>query len=302
MRQIRSLLSRMSPGHVFVAPALLILLVFFIGPVVGAFVMSFTDFDIYALADLHNLRFIGLHNYIDLLTTPVFWKAFGNTCYFALVAAPLSIAVSLGMAMALNTPGGGGLSDLLRPLFRTALFGPYVATLVAAAVIWRYMLDLHFGWLNRAFGLVGLPAVDWLGDPHWSMPAIILFAVWKNFGYNMLILLAALQKIPDDLYESARVDGAGPWSRFVHVTLPGVMPNLWMVALLTMAGYFQLFAEPYVMTQGGPAQSTFSLLYFMYQDGFKYWNLGHASATAFILFAILIGLSFIRTRSQEVLA
>ncbi len=296
MRPIRDFLRELSPGHVFVAPALLILFVFFLAPVAGAFVMSFTDFDIYALADLKNLRFIGLHNYVDLLTTPVFWKAFGNTCYFALVAAPLSIAVSLGMALALNTPGVG-----LRPVFRTALFGPYVATLVAAAVIWRYMLDFHFGWVNRGLGMVGIPAVDWLGDPHWSMPAIILFAVWKNFGYNMLILLAALQKIPDDLYESARVDGAGAWSRFVHVTLPGVAPSLWMVALLTVAGYFQLFAEPYVMTQGGPAQSTFSLLYFMYQDGFKYWNLGHASATAFILFAVLIGISFIRTRSQEVL-
>jgi multiple sugar transport system permease protein len=116
----------------------------------------------------------------------------------------------------------------------------------------------------------------------------------------MLILLAALQRIPDDLYEAARVDGAGSWARFIHVTLPGVTPVLWMVALLTIAGYFQLFAEPYVMTQGGPAQSTVSLLYFMYEDGFKWWNLGHASATAFILFAVLMGLSFLRPKSEEV--
>lgn len=287
----------LAPGHLFVAPALLILLIFFIGPVAGAFAMSFTDFDLYALADIRNLRFIGLDNYLSLLSSPLFWKAFGNTCYFALVATPLSIAVSLAMAMALNVPGVG-----LKSLYRTALFGPYVATLVAAAVIWRYMFDFQFGWVNRAFGMVGIDKIDWLGDPNWSMPAIILFAVWKNFGYNMLILLAALQSIPDDLYEAARVDGAGSWERFVHVTLPGVMPSLWMVALLTMAGYFQLFAEPYVMTQGGPAQSTLSLLYYMYQDGFKYWNLGHASATAFILFAILIGISFIRVRSEEAFA
>jgi multiple sugar transport system permease protein len=294
---LRAFFKHLSPGHVFVAPALLILFVFFLAPVAGAFVMSFTDFDIYALADLKNLSFIGFDNYISLLGSPLFWKAFGNTAYFALVGTPLSIAVSLGLAMALNTPGVG-----LKPVFRTVLFGPYVATLVAAAIIWRYMLDFHFGWVNRGLGAVGVPPIDWLGDPHWSMPAIILFAVWKNFGYNMLILLAALQKIPDELYESARVDGAGPWSRFLHVTLPGVAPVLWMVALLTVAGYFQLFAEPYVMTQGGPAQSTFSLLFYMYQDGFKYWNLGHASATAFILFAILIGISFIRNRSQEAFA
>ena len=296
-RTIKDFLHHLSPGHVFAAPAILVLGVFFFAPVIGALVMSFTDFDIYALANLKNLRFVGFDNYINLVTTPLFWKAFGNTCYFALVGAPLSIALSLAMAMALNVPGIG-----LKSLYRTALFAPYVATLVAAAVIFRYMLDFHYGWANQALMLAGLKPVDWLGDPHFSMPAIILFAVWKNFGYNMLILLAALQKIPDDLYESARVDGAGRWARFVHVTLPGVAPSLWMVGLLTVAGYFQLFAEPYVMTQGGPAQSTVSLLYFMYQDGFKYWNLGHASATAFVLFAVLMGISFLRPRGEEAFA
>ncbi len=297
MRSLTAMLRNMSPGYVFVAPALLVLLVFFLAPVIGALVMSFTDFDIYAMADLKNLRFIGFGNYIDLLSTPLFWKAFGNTCYFALVGAPLSIMVSLGAAMALNVPGVA-----LKSAYRTALFAPNVATLVAAAVIWRYLLDFRYGWVNLALAHIGLHPVDWIGNPHWSMPAIILFSIWKNFGYNMLILLAALQNIPEDLYDAARVDGAGLWSRFVHVTLPGVAPSLWMVALLTIAGYFQLFAEPYVITQGGPAQSTVSLLYFMYQDGFKWWNLGHASATAFILFFVLLSLSFLRPRSQEAFA
>lgn len=132
----------------------------------------------------------------------------------------------------------------LKALYRTALFAPYVATLAAAAVIWRYMLDAQYGWLNQFLIVLGLQPIDWLGNPHFSMPAIILFSVWKNFGYNMLILLAALQRIPDDLYEAARVDGAGPWERFIHVTLPGVAPSLWMVALLTVAGYFQLSPNP----------------------------------------------------------
>lgn len=297
MTTLRAFMREISPGHVFVAPAMVVLSVFFLMPVLGALVMSFTDFDLYALADLKNLRFIWLGNYINLMQTPLFWKAFGNTCYFALVGAPLSIAVSLAMAMLLNVPGVG-----LKALYRTALFAPYVATLAAAAVIWRYMLDAQYGWLNQFLIVIGLQPIDWLGNPHFSMPAIILFSVWKNFGYNMLILLAALQRIPDDLYEAARVDGAGAWERFIHVTLPGVAPSLWMVVLLTVAGYFQLFAEPYVMTQGGPAQSTVSLLYFMYEDGFKWWNLGHASATAFILFAVLMGLSFLRPKSEEVFA
>ena len=291
MKPLREILS---PGHAFVAPALILLLVFFFGPVCAAFIMSFTDFDIYALADLRNLRFIGFGNYLDLLQTPLFWKAFANTCYFAFAGAPLSIIVSLGAAMALNVP-----MVRLKSLHRTALFAPYVASLVAAAVVWRYLLG-QGGIINQATHAFGLSPINWLGDPHWSMPAIILFTIWKNFGYNMLILLAALQNIPQDLFEAARIDGAGPWTRFRHVTLPGIAPSLWLVALLTAASYFQLFAEPYVMTQGGPAQSTVSLLYFMYEDGFKWWNLGHASATAFILFAILVGLSFLRPRSEGV--
>ncbi len=282
----------LSPGHGFIAPALILLVVFFFGPVCAALIMSFTDFDIYALADLHNLRFIGFDNYLDLLATPLFWRAFANTCYFAFIGAPLSVLVSLGMAMALNVP-----TVRLKSVYRTALFAPYVASLVAAAVVWRYLLG-QGGAINQALQAFGLSPINWLGDPHWSMPAIILFAVWKNFGYNMLILLAALQSIPQDLIDAARIDGAGPWSRFRHVTLPGIAPSLWLVALLTAASYFQLFAEPYVMTQGGPAQSTVSLLYFMYEDGFKWWNLGHASATAFILFAVLVGLSFLRPRSE----
>jgi multiple sugar transport system permease protein len=130
--------------------------------------------------------------------------------------------------------------------------------------------------------------VDWLGDPHWAMPTIILFAVWKNFGYNMIIFLAGLQAIPEDLYEAARIDGASRWRQFLHVTLPMLGPTLLLVGILTLAGYFQLFAEPYVMTQGGPLQSTVSVLYLMYEEGFKWWNLGLASAVAFVLFVIIV--------------
>jgi multiple sugar transport system permease protein len=136
--------------------------------------------------------------------------------------------------------------------------------------------------------------VDWLGDPHWAMPAIILFAVWKNFGYNMLIFVAGLQTIPEDLYEAARMDGASALRRFRHVTLPALAPVLLLVSLLTVAGYLQLFAEPYVMTQGGPQQSTVSVLYFMFEQGFKWWNLGTASAVAFLLFVMILAVTLIQ--------
>jgi multiple sugar transport system permease protein len=275
----------------FVAPALLVIGVFFFLPVLAALAMSLTDFDIYALADLGNLRLVGLGNYARLLGTPLFWQAFGNTLYFVVIGVPLSITASFGAALLLH-------SRLVRwqAFFRTALFAPVVTTLVAVAVIWRYLFNPHYGWLNYAMSRIGIPPIDWLGDPHWAMPAIIVFAVWKNFGYNMIILLAGLQSIPEQLYEAARIDGASTWRQFRHVTVPVLAPIVGMVNVLTVAGYFQLFAEPYVMTQGGPLQSTVSVLYFMYEEGFKWWNLGSASAVAFLLFVFIFGVTALQLR------
>jgi multiple sugar transport system permease protein len=275
----------------FVAPALVVIGVFFFVPVLGGLALSLTDFDLYALADLGNLRFVGLQNYGRLLTTPLFWQALGNTLYFVVVGVPLSIAVSLGTALLLHCR-----LVRCRAFFRTALFAPVVTTVVAVAVIWRYLFDTRYGWLNYALGALGVPAIDWLGDPRWAMPAIIVFAVWKSYGYNMVILLAGLQGIPAELYEAARIDGASAWRQFRHVTLPMLTPIGVMVSILTIAGYFQLFAEPYVMTQGGPLQSTLSVLYFMYEEGFKWWNLGAASAVAFVLFVLIFALTVVQLR------
>ena len=284
-------MSAAAASRFFVAPALLVIGVFFFLPVVAALAVSFTDFDIYALADFGNMRFVGLQNYARLLETPLFWQAFGNTLYFVVIGVPLSVGTSLGLALLLH-------SRLVRfrGLFRTALFAPVVTTLVAVAVIWRYLFNTQYGLINYALGGLGIERIDWLGDPTWAMPAIIVFAVWKNFGYNMLILLAGLQAIPEELYEAARIDGASYWRRFRHVTLPMLGPVMAMVNVLTIAGYFQLFAEPYVMTQGGPLQSTVSVLYFMYEEGFKWWNLGSASAVAFMLFLFILALTAVQLR------
>ena len=273
----------------FVGPALCVIGVFFVVPVAAALVMSLTDFDIYALADWRNLRIVGLSNYVELLQRPLFWRALGNTVYFVAVGVPLSLAASLGAALLLNSP-----LARFQPFFRTALFAPVVTTVVAVAVIWRYLLGTRYGFINYALGAIGIAPVDWLGDPHFAMPAIILFAVWKNFGYNMIILLAGLQAIPRELYEAARIDGASSLAQFRYVTLPVLTPILTIVAILTVAGYFQLFAEPYVMTQGGPLQSTVSVLYFMYEEGFKWWNLGFASAIAFILFVLMFAVTMLQ--------
>jgi multiple sugar transport system permease protein len=278
----------------FVAPALLVIAIFFFLPIVAAFLISLTDFDIYALADLANLRFVGIGNYLKLLQTPPFWQALGNTLYFVGAGVPLSIAASLGAALLLHSR-----LTRFKPFFRTALFAPVVTTLVAVAVIWRYLFNTRYGLLNYALGGLGIDPIDWLGDPHWAMPAIILFAVWKNFGYNMIIFLAGLQSIPEELYEAARIDGASVWRQFASVTLPMLSPVVMLVGILTIAGYFQLFAEPYVMTQGGPLQSTVSVLYFMYEEGFKWWNLGSASAVAFVLFLLIFAVTALQLRGKR---
>ena len=279
-------MTREAAAWTFVAPALAALGVFFALPVVAALCLSFTDFDIYALADLDNLRFVGLDNYITLLGTPLFWQALGNTVEFVVLGVPLSIALSLAAALLINSKFAR-----FRGFFRTVYFAPVVTTLVAVALIWRYLFQAQYGLINWSLGWFGIAPIDWLGDPDWAMPAIVLFAVWKNFGYNMIILLAGLQTIPDELYEAARIDGAGPWAQFRHVTLPALAPVMLVVSILTMAGYFQLFAEPYVMTQGGPVGSTTSIIYMMFDQGFKFWNLGFATAIAFVLFLILFALT-----------
>ncbi|MDZ7265398.1 MAG: sugar ABC transporter permease [candidate division KSB1 bacterium] len=268
--------------YFFLAPALGTLLIFFFLPVAAAFLMSFTDFDIYSLGNLQRARFILFGNYSQLLSDPLFWKALANTFYFVIVGGPLTIIVSLLAAIALN-------SRLLyfRNWFRLAFFMPVVTTLVAVAVVWRYLYHPRFGIINYLLSQIGIQGVDWLGDPHWAMPALILLAVWKNFGYHMMIFLAGLQAIPDYLYEAARIDGAGWWRQFVHVTVPQLAPTTFFVTIMTIIGYFQFFAEPYVMTQGGPLNATLSIVLYLYQQGFRWWRMGYASAIAFILFIIV---------------
>jgi multiple sugar transport system permease protein len=282
-------------GWWFVSPALLLIGVFFVLPVLAALVLSFTDFDLYAIGDFANARFVGLANYRALINNPVFWLALKNTFYFALVAGPLTVAVSLAAALLVNAP-----LVRFRGIFRTVYFTPFVTTLVAVAIVWRYLYHPQYGLLNAVLGWFGIDPINWLGDPHWSMPAIILLATWKNFGYNMLILIAGLQSIPEELYEAARLDGAGAVRRFRHVTLPMLGPTMLFVAVITMIGYFQVFTEPYVMTAGGPLKSTTTVVLLMYEEGFRWWRMGVAASYAFALFLIILVGTLVQTRLQRV--
>jgi len=272
-------------GWTFVAPALAIVGLFFFVPVAAAFALSLTDFDIYALANLRNLRFVGLRNYGELLANPLFWQAVGNTLYFVVVGVPLSIGASLGAALLLD-------SRLARfkGFFRTALFAPVVTTLVAVAVIWRFLLQPDSGLVNTMLGWVGINGPNWLGSTTWSMPSLIVMASWRNFGTAMIIFLAGLQSVPVMLHEAAAIDGASTWQRFRHITLPLLRPTLLFVSITTGVGYLQFFEEPLVMTKGGPLDSTISMSMFTYKQ-FGFGNYGFAAATSYVLFVIIVALT-----------
>ena len=278
----------------FLAPALAVILLFFLVPVGASLLLSITDFDIYALADIHNIRIIALRNYSDLLRNALFWKALGNTLYFTVIGGPLTVTVSLAMALLVNAK-----TARWKSLFRTVYFAPVVTTVVAVAIVWKYLYHPRYGLLNRGLELIGIGPIDWLGDPKWAMPAIILLAVWKNFGYNMIIFVAALQAIPEELYEAARIDGANPVQQFRHVTLPMLSPTFVFVGIITAIGYLQLFPEPYVMTRGGPVNATLSVVMLMYEQGFRWWNMGYAAAVAFILFLFIGGATLLQLKAQR---
>jgi multiple sugar transport system permease protein len=281
-------------GLLLALPSVVLILVFFFGPVLYGVWLSLTDFDLYAIADPSSVRFVGAGNYASALASPEFWNALKVTLWYALVGAPVSVAVSLAAALLVD-------AHLTRwkPFFRAVYFAPVVTTLVAVAIVWRYLYQPQYGLVNELLVRFGIPRVDWLGDPRWALPAILVLAVWKNFGYNLLIFVAGLQAVPRELHEAAELDGASAWQRFRHVTLPELAPVMLFVSVTTAINYFQLFAEPYVMTQGGPLRSTTSLVLLMYEQGFRWWRLGYAAALAFLLFAVILVATFVQLRLQR---
>lgn len=277
-------------GIIFLVPAGTLIGVFFLLPVVAGFLLSLTDFDIYSLGRTADTRFVGLANYGALAGNELFWISLRNTFYFALVGGPVTIAVALAAALLLNAKVAR-----FKPVFRTIYFAPVVTSIVAVAVVWRFLYHPRVGLLNRILELFGIGGIDWLGDPFWAMPAIIILAIWKNFGYAAIIFLAGLQNAPEELYEAAKIDGAGPIRRFWNITLPELAPTFVFVSLITAIGYLQIFAEPYVMTpDGGPLNSTLTIVMLMYREGFRWWNMGFAAAIAFVLFVLVFGGTMLR--------
>lgn len=274
----------------FLAPALILLGLFFVVPTLAALALSLTDFDIYAIGDWRTLRFVGFGNYERLLFDPLFWQVLGNTLYYAIGTGSLSVGLGLMVALMVNSR-----LAVAKGFYRTLFFAPWTASLVAVAVVWRYLYQPRQGLLALGLSALGLPEIDWLGDPRFAMPAIILLGVWKSFGYNVVLFIAGLQTIPATLYEAAEIDGASAWQRFRYITVPMLQPTFVLVGTVTAIGNLQVFAEPYVMTRGGnPLNSTLTLVMWMYKEGFRWWNLGQASAISFLLFALVLGAAALR--------
>lgn len=281
-------------GLLFTVPALVLLVTFLFLPIAVSFLMSLTDIDIFSINKWRDVQFIGVNNYLRIVQDPVFWRSLWNTLYFAGIGVPLTIGVSLLAAVALNQKFVRG-----KALFRVALFAPVVTTVVAVAVVWRWLYNPEYGAFNWFLQNLGLKKLFWLSDPRTSLPSLIIMAVWKNFGYNMVIFLAGLQTIPESQYEAARIDGASAWQSFRYITIPGLAPTLLFVLIMTTIGYLQFFAEPYVMTRGGPLDSTMSIVLYMYNHGFRFFNLGYASAISYALFGLIFMFTFAQMRLKK---
>ncbi len=262
-------------------PFCLLFLIFTAWPVVQSLFMSFTDTKAKDLRDPFGVNIIGLDNFTRALGDPIFRKAAGNTAYFVLVGMPLTLLIALAAAVALDK----GITRF-RSIFRLGFYTPVITSIVAVAVVWRFLLQDPGGLINTALGWVGITGPNWLGDPNWSMPALIMMASWRNFGTAMIIFLAGLQGVPQSLHEAAAIDGAGSWQRFRHVTLPLLRPTMLFVSVTTAIGYLQFFEEPFVMTRGGPLNSTVSVSMYTYNQ-FGFGNYGLASAMSYLIFIVI---------------
>ncbi|QEW07901.1 carbohydrate ABC transporter permease [Nitrincola iocasae] len=267
-------------AYALLLPSLAFLAVFTYWPIVRSIWFSLHDV---MLGD-PKVFWMGAENYLRLLDDGLFWKALANTAFYTLTTIPLSIIAALLLAVALDSKLRG------LAIYRSAFFYPVMIPSVAAGMVWVFLYAPGYGPINEGLDLLGLPKLDWLYDSQWALPAIVFMSIWKYSGYFMLILLAALKLVPSDLYEAARLDGVGPINRLLHITIPLISPTLYFVIIIGLLHSYQIFDYVYVMTQGGPADSTNVLTYYIYQNGFQYQDIGYASTIANTLLLFVLGL------------
>ncbi len=280
-------------GYLFILPALILFVVFVALSMAYSLVISFADYGLTGIKE-----FVGLRNYQGLIRDPIFWKSFRNTAFYIVTVVPIQLILGLIMALALNQGIRG------RTVYRLIYFMPVVTTIVAGAIVFRLLLATN-GPLNNLMGsiytLIGLPFRDtnWLGSSAFSKWAVVILTLWKNTGFTMVVYLAALQGVPQELYDAAETDGAGAWARFRNVTLPLISPTTFFLLILQMIGAFQLFTEPFVMTRGGPANTSLSVVQYIYNAGFRDIRMDKASAMAWVLFAFILLFTLIQNRLQR---
>ena len=273
----------------FLLPNLLGFAVFTFFPVIAALVISFTDWDL-----LQAPTWVGLGNYQTLLRDPLFGQVLKNTALYVLGTVPLQMVLALAVALALNERIPGQL------FFRTAYFMPVVASTVAVALVWRWIFNYDFGLLNSFLYMIGIQdPPNWLGSTRTALISIIIMSIWQQVGYSMVLFLAGLQGVPVQLYEAAKIDGAGPWARFAFITLPMLSATTFFVLVIGVINSFQVFDQALIMTQGGPANATNTIVYHIYRNAFQFFKMGYASAMAWVLFAIIFVVTLLQFRYQR---
>jgi multiple sugar transport system permease protein len=280
-------LRRSAVAWSFALPFAALFVVFLVGPVLASLAMSFTDIRSADVRSPLAVTFLGFDNYVRLFQDEQFVKAVGNTLMVVLLGLPLTVALGLAAALGLNS----GLVKF-RAVFRVGYYLPVVTSIVAISVVWRFLLQPDTGLLNSALALVGIDGPNWLANTSTALPAVIMMIVWRGIGFQMVIFLAGLQAIPNELYEAARIDGAGRWAQFRHVTVPSLRPTLLFVTVIGSIGLLQVFEEPFVMTRGGPLGSTTTVAYSVYSQ-FSFGNYGYASAMSYLLFLAVVLLSIL---------
>lgn len=273
----------------FIAPNFILFAVFTFWPLIYGFALSFTKWNM--ISPTKQLVWLG--NYIAMVQDPIFWKVLGNTFYLAAGSIVVRLALALGLALLLNQKLAG------RDAYRSIIFSPTFTTGAAVALVWSWIFHEDIGLLRIPFEWFGLNSPDWLGDVRWTMPAVIIVTIWKGLGYDMVIFLAGLQSIPADLYEAARVDGAGRWALLRNITLPMLSPITFFLVITATIGALQAFDIVAVMTGGGPLNSSKVYVYYLYDNAFKWFKVGYASALSMILFLIILAITAIQVRLSE---
>ena len=276
-------------GYLFIFPVMLGFFLFMAYPMISGVLMGFTKW-----SGLGSQEWIGASHYVKMFNDKHFIKAVWNTIYYTLGILCTGIPLSLILAILLNQKFLKG-----RNVFRAIYYLPVISMMIAVSMLWKWLLSTNHGLINYFIGLIGLPSVNWLLDPRWAMPGLILMSIWKGTGFNMVLFLAGLQGIPKIYYEAAEIDGAGWWHKFRNVTLPLLSPTTFFIVITTMIHSFQIFQQAYILTEGGPQEATTTIVYYIYKNAFEWFHMGYACAQGVLLLAILLFATWFQKEFQK---